>query len=191
MSPPEVWEGYDLFLSTEPLRAGVEDDHQPYRLNIPKEWGDVDVEPSSLRRLTVRRPITAREERLAYLDDELMNLLASWGADGRPFKLPTQGRARVMSTFLWKRLDNGTYDLSGFTDDYSSRIPIPLLSHVFIPIHHPLHWCLCHINIAGKSMTYMDPSGSGGAWKGSVRPDKNLGVDALSVLGSKLGKAWR
>jgi len=89
MPPPEVWEGHDLFLSTEPLRAGVADDHQPYRLNIPKEWGDVDVETSSLRRLTVHRPRIVREERLAYLDDELMNLLAKWGADGRPFKLPT------------------------------------------------------------------------------------------------------
>jgi len=117
MSLPKVWEGHDLFLSTEPLRAGTGDEHRPHRLSIPKAWGDVNVETSSLRRLTVHRPSTAREERLAYLDDKLMNLLSKWGADGRPFRLPTQGQARVMSTFLWKRLNNGNYDLSGSTDE--------------------------------------------------------------------------
>jgi len=55
-----------------------------------------------------------------------------------------------MSTFFWKRLDNGTYDLSGSTDDYSSRIPIPLLEHVFIPIHHLMDMGFIHSTLELK-----------------------------------------
>ena len=88
-----------------------------------------------------------------------MDLLAKWCADGRPLGLPTQGQARVLSSQVWARLNNGTFDFSSQTDSWSTRIPIPLLAHVFIPIHHPGHWCLCHINIGSKSMMYMDPSG--------------------------------
>ena len=97
-SLPRIWESHGLFLSTESLRAQNAAEHRPYRLLIPKAWGNVNLEISSLRRLTVRRPVSSGETHRAYLDDALMDLLAKWCADGRPLGLPTRGQARVLSS---------------------------------------------------------------------------------------------
>lgn len=37
-----------------------------------------------------------------------------------------------MPTFLWDRLKNETFDLPGLADDWSTRVPIPLITHVFV-----------------------------------------------------------
>ena len=152
----ERWNSCDIFFDNEPIRAESASGHHPYRLHIPRAWGNVELMPASLRRLTVRRSTTNTQR--SYLNDDLVDLLSMWAADGRPLGLPMQGQARVVSSFFWTRLIQGEVDLSGRTDDWSTRIPIPLLKHVFIPIHHPNHWCLCHINTGSKSMTYIDPA---------------------------------